>query len=443
MTHPVVFTDWHGCYDQSWKGLIVEEAFVHPAKFSYALICRIVEHGLQQGYWRPGDLIGDPFGGVALGGIICGGRGLNWVGVELEPKFVELGNRNLEMHGPAFMASGSNLVVLRQGDSRRFAGFVGGLDGSIGSPPFGERRDGQGIAQDGQTSSGRPLGRSTLASGVVTSPPYQKGIGHGGASVRSEILEQEKSLPEAKYGHSDGQIGNLPRGSLDCVITSPPYADALNAGGPDTAHPDGFKRMGHGVKARYGTAAGQIGTLPAGQVDSVITSPPFTQDQPCAAQSKLRGNIGRNADGKRAAGMESPAQIGTLPAGTIDGAVTSPPWEANCEGGFPAKKFKQPTDALKADRGHGASDEARVRQLERDQQKTYGDSPGQIGRQSGETYWQAMRQVYAQMHLAMSPGGVAAIVVKDYVKNKARVPLCDDTWRRSVSRSSSARAAGW
>lgn len=119
-------TDWNGCYDQGWKGIIVEEAFSHPAKFAYGLICRIVDHGLAQGYWKCGDTIGDPFGGVGLGGIICGGRGLNWIGVELESKatggspFVELGNQNLAKHVPAFMSAGATMVKLVQGDSRNF-----------------------------------------------------------------------------------------------------------------------------------------------------------------------------------------------------------------------------------------------------------------------------------------------------------------------------------
>jgi hypothetical protein len=51
---------WEGCYDDSWKGLIVPDAFRHPAKFAYGLITRIVDHGLAQTYWREGDVIGDP-----------------------------------------------------------------------------------------------------------------------------------------------------------------------------------------------------------------------------------------------------------------------------------------------------------------------------------------------------------------------------------------------
>ena len=70
-------TDWHGCYRDGWKtaDMLVSEAFAHPAKFAYGLILRIIRHGLDKGYWKPGDLIGDPFAGVACGGLVAACRG--------------------------------------------------------------------------------------------------------------------------------------------------------------------------------------------------------------------------------------------------------------------------------------------------------------------------------------------------------------------------------
>jgi hypothetical protein len=55
------------------------------------------------------------------------------------------------------------------------------------------------------------------------------------------------------------------------------------------------------------------------------------------------------------------------------------------------------------------------------------DTPGQIGNEKSETYWNRMAVVYRQMWLALKPGGIAAIVVKDYCKGGKRVPLCDQT----------------
>ena len=40
---------WRGCYDDSWKGNITPESFVHPAKMAHGLLVRIIEHGFERG----------------------------------------------------------------------------------------------------------------------------------------------------------------------------------------------------------------------------------------------------------------------------------------------------------------------------------------------------------------------------------------------------------
>lgn len=182
---------------------------------------------------------------------MAGYAGLNWFGMELEPRFVELGNRNLELHGPKWLAlDQANLVTLVQGDSRRFASLVG-------------------------------------CDGIVTNPPYAE------------------SRLNAHYGTTPGQIGSLPAGKLDAVVTSPPFEDSLNS------------------------------------------------------------------------------------------------------------KDRDFNDVSRPGRS--------------DQCSEYGQSAGQIGITTGETYWQAVKTVYEQCRLAMKPGGIMAMVVKDYVKAGKRVPLCDQT----------------
>ena len=256
--------DWFGCYDGGWKGLIVPEAFAHPAKFSYRLIQRIYAHGLKEGYWKVGDTIGDPFGGVGLGGICAAYAGLRWKGVELEKRFWSLAHRNFALHDKKWLAIGDPLPTMMNGDSRNFASLVG-------------------------------------CDGIVTSPPYAEGLGHGG----------------------------------EPTIT----------GG----------RNVEGQQEGYGTTTGQIGSLPAGKLDAV---------------------------------------------------VTSPPWETVTSG------HDEEFDKVRS--GGPVA-------------KEYGESAGQIGNDTGETYWQAVKTVYEQCRLAMKPGGIIAMVVKDYVKAGKRVPLCDQT----------------
>src|SRR5574341_723840 len=87
---------WTGCYPSRWKGMIVPEAIVHPAKFSSRLIARIYHHMLDEGWLKAGDVVLDPFAGVALGALDAMRLGLHWRGVELERKFADLGNANIE-----------------------------------------------------------------------------------------------------------------------------------------------------------------------------------------------------------------------------------------------------------------------------------------------------------------------------------------------------------
>lgn len=62
-------------------------------------------------------------------------------------------------------------------------------------------------------------------------------------------------------------------------------------------------------------------------------------------------------------------------------------------------------------------------------QEKYGDTAGQIGNESGDDFWLAARAIVEQVYQALTPGGHAVWVVKDYVKNKAVVPFSDQ-WRQ-------------
>jgi len=65
-------------------------------------------------------------------------NGLNWVGVELEEKFVSLGNQNIDAWNARYSGKlpkwGTALII--QGDSRNFAEIVRGAGCCVSSPPF-------------------------------------------------------------------------------------------------------------------------------------------------------------------------------------------------------------------------------------------------------------------------------------------------------------------
>lgn len=401
---------WHGCYDAQWRGLMTSEAFAHPAKFAPGLIERIYRHGLAAGWWRKGETIGDPFGGVAGGGILAGYCGLNWVGVELEQKFVDLGNTNLERHGPKWLAMGdATRVALVQGDSRRFAEIC--LE----------------LPVRGQTYP-------ACADAIVTSPPYADGGQGGGPDSNPDRLEgtagRSISLRDG-YGNSAGQIGELAVGSVEGIVTSPPYDAGLGHGyGAKMREGDagrGDKNYTKSLAAGYGDSKRNIGNLASGSVDAVVTSPPFLAAKSDTTTTSrglaetgytARGRDERVHDRTYLAGRgehRTPGNVEMLPPGSIDAVVTSPPFgdEQPCAS---QTRAKQNYHAFTC--GDGAK---------RDQVQRSDGNIATLG--AGETYWQAMDQVYRQCLLALRPGGVMAVVVKDYVKNKARVPLCDQTMR--------------
>jgi len=312
--------EWQHCYDSSWKGLITPESFAHPAKFSRDLIERILDHCLARGYLRPGDVVGDPFGGIGTGGIAAAYRGLRWVGVELEGRFVDFARANFELHRSKWAVLGAPAPQIIQGDSRRFHELVsaravaGNVDAVVASPPFSgpnmqPKTCGQDLKRNGEGRIVRPVD------------------GHTG----------DRTL---------GNIETLKEGSVDACISSPPYSETLNhGGGPDTKQDilQGGKSL-MGIKDGYGESAGQIGHLKAGSVDGVVSSPPF--------EDSLHQRPGQ---------MLAPQQS------TDDGKP--------------------------------------------------------------EDYWRAVNKVYRSCWQAIKPGGVIVLVVKDYVKNGKRVPLCDDTAR--------------
>jgi hypothetical protein len=164
---------WTGCYREGWqKGRdLVPDAFKHPAKASKSLVMRIVRTGLERGWWRAGDTLVDPFGGVGTTGIVAAYSGLAVVCVELEPTFCRLmagyecpgygkgGTKhaglcpecqgsaaesvtahhftgNFEIHRAKWAALGVAQPVIVQGDSRRLRAVLAGADSCLSSPPY-------------------------------------------------------------------------------------------------------------------------------------------------------------------------------------------------------------------------------------------------------------------------------------------------------------------
>lgn len=346
--------DWYGCYGKSWKGIITDESFSHPAKFSRGLIYRIYQY--LKKLIIPEDTIFDPFAGVSLGALPALQAGYNWLGLELETNFVSLGQENLALWESRYrgkLPGWQGEAILFQGDSRRLTEV---LQDEIGA--------------------------------VISSPPYAGGSAHTGGNDpnpryiqggRTNIVGLSGDKATKSYGDTEGQLGNIPEGDFSAIVTSPPFAG--NSGGRGEASRNGIdaalfdRHQGAMVGGIGDKASGNLGSLPQTDFQAVVTSPPY--------ENSVNQSSGAN---------DTEARIGRMRQADIDVSQ-----KVNVGG------------------ANGVVRQAQV----------YGNSNGQIGATSGNTFWSAARLILEQCYQVLQPGGVAVFVCKDFVKSGTRLPFSD------------------
>lgn len=247
----IVQDQWFHCFDGNWKGYIVEEATSHPAKFARGLITRIVSYLLERKYVKKGDVVCDPFGGICTAGLVCAYKGLQWVGVELEPRFVKLGNENIAKHRGKYLALKLPVPLLLKGDSRNLCDIL-----------------------------------ATHADSVLTSPPYAATVKgkHEQKETAKESAKKRKmeggSLGQSQrhhgHGNTNDNLGNLAESSVDTIVSSPPFTGVSGA----EAKPESYKGFEHvgsvknkknDTKAGYGSTDGQLGVMSEGAVDVIVS----------------------------------------------------------------------------------------------------------------------------------------------------------------------------
>jgi len=264
--------------------------------------------------------------------------------------------------------------------------------------------------------------------GVVTSPPYADSIDRPSGIDPTKV--KKPGGPNGNthmdiYGEASGQIGSLKSGQVDSVISSPPFSA-----------PNMQPCIGQGVRkdlvavgkcpetnGKAHRTDGNIETLKEGTVQAVVSSPPYSDiaagagglnTKPAKKPGQQSGRKAESAsqDTDQRYGT-STGQISQLKGGSVDGVVSSPPYESGLGNGGGAAQYK-----LYVEKGliSQATDQ-------------YGDSEGQIGKENGETYWEAVLEVYRSCFKCIKPGGYLILVLKDYCKAGKRVRLCDDTMR--------------
>jgi len=218
---------------------------------------------------------------------------------------------------------------------------------------------------------------------------------------------------------------------LQGIVSSPPFLDARS----DTTISGRSKPGGpcadrlHTIQAgtRYGASPGNIAALPPGDLQAVVTSPPYAKtsvDRYSDSAKRAREESGRDpesASWSHKAYGTTPGNIGNLKSGELDAVCTSPPWEDFHSNILPRAEDGHDAGAVATFNRTGKWPERRPLGMD------YGKAHGQVGNQSGDSYWKSMAIVYAQCLEAIRAGGVMAVVIKRYVKDKQIVPLPDQT----------------
>jgi len=165
--------------------------------------------------------------------------------------------------------------------------------------------------------------------------------------------------------------------------------------------------------------SGNIQNLPYGQIDKIITSPPYAASANVQQQERVKRGYFKKKDGKPASGflgkMEVPERddnIGNLPYGEIDAVITSPHYQA-----FGASREGEKIRT-------GKSKIHKEKSLPTTYTKEQTDNLGNL---QGDTYLSAMKLVYEQCYKVLKPGGLMILVVKNFIRNKKEIDLKADT----------------
>jgi hypothetical protein len=376
-TAPMV-DEWEGCYGSSWGRLITLESYAHPAKFSRALIERLYQHAVAEGWLVPGmSTVLDPFGGVALGAHGAVRHRLQWIGVELEQPFTDLGagcdctgmtkddwvrfygrwTRGRYHDGrywcPACCAQAPQIAPERPATKRTFRthprpGVLTSRKKTVlfAPLPFPDRQD----------QYGPPVRQPVLGLCGITSAAYARGSGQIPSSMPHHYegnIERwaRQGYPGATLRRGDSrQLQAVLEGHGDCAIASPPYADGCRHTGGADPQPQRMRGEFHHVA--YGQSAGQLGAMATGTpFDGAISSPPYE------------------------ASWHDPGNAG---------------WIERCRRvGISAEQIQR--------YGNGKGMNLNG--------QSYGRSEGQLGNAQSETFWSAARAVVSQLYAALKSGG--------------------------------------
>ncbi len=344
----------------------------HPAKMSVELCEYLIEH-----YSEKGSTVIDPFAGAGTTLIVGALLGRNTIGVELEPHFVKFIETAKEKLSVTLGEHGS--VEIHQGDSRNLLKIISSADSVITSPPY----------------SSELVDHRKILNSTHLSHPHL------------DVLKDKYEIAE--------NIANLKHGSIDSVITSPPYAETMSESrhaSPNTKSSEWIRNQRR--LTEHPESEGQIGSLKLGDISTVITSPPYEDSQVGGGDVEARE--------KRLikAGYEPKDFFGGKARNSglkhYDTAITSPPYEGMNQQDIAKENYgSKVSGGLKRNIPHT--------------QPYSNDFNNQIGNMKRESYLEAVFRVYQETYTLLKEGGVACVVVKPFQRAGKIVDLPLQTWQ--------------
>jgi DNA modification methylase len=339
----------------------LDHAVSHPAKANTKLLEFLITK-----YTKEGDVVLDPMAGSGSSGVVAALHGRDAILVDIEPRYYEFMVRAKEKVERAQTLSRKGRITCILGDARELSRLLRGIDVCITSPPYGD-----------VNMSGGDVERRV------------ERLLRAGYDPRDYVHGRAANAVLRHYGE-DEDTGMLAKG-VDAVVTSPPYEQILSHERHATPNTGRTERLR--AEKRLWTyppnSSNNIGNLPLGPVDVIITSPPYTNtacDDP--------GGIGKYRKG----GAFAEEKLGGL--AYTEGNISNLPVRP------------EDADAI----GQAESDGDRGESVLR----LYRRLVAWAGR---PTYLSEMLLVYREMYRVLRPGGRAVVIVKPFSKERRVVDL--------------------